>query len=203
VAGAKQLKVGLRVADLDASCALYVKLGFKQIPHPDQPKLRYLTFGHTWLNLSDRSAHGYHKRRTRRSGNVRPAWQRFRLWPCRPPTSTPRTPSGNEKACESPSNRRMPSTPASSTVSTQTAMSLCSNSSTRCPDRQLPAEHVATAHRRLWSSRSRILHRHSEDLIFGVQVEVLSASVSVPLPGLTVMPMGGSPLIWVMWVSLP
>jgi len=60
VAGTKQLKVGLRVADLDASCALYLKLGFKQIPHPDQPKLRYLTFGHTWLILSDRFAHGYH-----------------------------------------------------------------------------------------------------------------------------------------------
>jgi lactoylglutathione lyase len=51
VAGAKQLKVGLGVADLDASCALYLKLGFKQIPHPDQPKLRYLTFGYTWLIL--------------------------------------------------------------------------------------------------------------------------------------------------------
>lgn len=60
MAGAKQLKVGLRVGDLDASCALYLKLGFKQIPHPDQPKLRYLTFGHTWLILSDRFAHGYH-----------------------------------------------------------------------------------------------------------------------------------------------
>ena len=60
MAGAKQLKVGLRVADLDASCALYLKLGFKQIPHPDQPKLRYLTFGHTWLILSDRLTHGYH-----------------------------------------------------------------------------------------------------------------------------------------------
>jgi lactoylglutathione lyase len=27
-----QLKVGLRVRDLEASCALYLKLGFKQIP---------------------------------------------------------------------------------------------------------------------------------------------------------------------------
>ncbi|TWP36931.1 VOC family protein [Leekyejoonella antrihumi] len=60
MAGAKQLKVGLRVRDLDASCALYLKFGFKQIPRPDQPKLRYLTFGHTWLILSDRFAHGYH-----------------------------------------------------------------------------------------------------------------------------------------------
>jgi lactoylglutathione lyase len=60
VAGTKQLKVGLRVSDLEASCALYLRLGFRQIPHPDQPNLRYLTFGHTWLILSDRYAHGYH-----------------------------------------------------------------------------------------------------------------------------------------------
>jgi lactoylglutathione lyase len=55
-----QLKVGLRVSDLDASCALYLKLGFRQIPRPDEPRLRYLTFGHTWLILSDRHNHGYH-----------------------------------------------------------------------------------------------------------------------------------------------
>jgi lactoylglutathione lyase len=58
--GAKQLKVGLRVADLDASCALYQKLGFKQIPRHDEPRLRFLTFGQTWLILSDRYQHGYH-----------------------------------------------------------------------------------------------------------------------------------------------
>lgn len=58
--GMTQLKMGLRVADLDASCALYLKLGFKQIPRPDEPRLRYLTFGHTWLILSDRYEHGYH-----------------------------------------------------------------------------------------------------------------------------------------------
>lgn len=58
--GMTQLKVGLRVRDLDASCALYLKLGFKQIPRPDEPRLRYLTFGHTWLILSDRYNHGYH-----------------------------------------------------------------------------------------------------------------------------------------------
>lgn len=58
--GLKQLKVGLRVRDLQASCDLYLRLGFKQIPHQDQPNLRYLTFGHTWLILSDRVAHGYH-----------------------------------------------------------------------------------------------------------------------------------------------
>lgn len=60
VRGARQLKVGLRVGDLDASCALYLKVGFRQIPRPDEPRLRYLTFGHTWLILSDRYQHGYH-----------------------------------------------------------------------------------------------------------------------------------------------
>jgi len=60
VRGARQLKVGLRVGDLEASCALYLKLGFRQIPRPDEPRLRYLTFGHTWLILSDRYQHGYH-----------------------------------------------------------------------------------------------------------------------------------------------
>jgi len=58
--GMAQLKVGLRVRDLDASCALYLKLGFKQIPRPDEPRLRYLTFGRTWLILSDMYSHGYH-----------------------------------------------------------------------------------------------------------------------------------------------
>ena len=41
--GATQLKVGLRVRDLEASCVLYLKLGFKQISRPDEPLLRYLT----------------------------------------------------------------------------------------------------------------------------------------------------------------
>jgi lactoylglutathione lyase len=58
--GMRQLKVGLRVRDLEASCALYLKLGFKQIPRPDEPHLRYLTFGHTWLILSGKYQHGYH-----------------------------------------------------------------------------------------------------------------------------------------------
>jgi lactoylglutathione lyase len=52
--------VGLRVRDLERSCALYLRLGFRQIPRTDQPNLRYLTFGHTWLILSDMHAHGYH-----------------------------------------------------------------------------------------------------------------------------------------------
>ncbi|HEY4018654.1 MAG TPA: VOC family protein [Pseudonocardiaceae bacterium] len=59
MSGARQLKVGLRVSDLDVSCELYLRLGFRQIPHADQPNLRYLTFGHTWLILADRHAHGY------------------------------------------------------------------------------------------------------------------------------------------------
>jgi lactoylglutathione lyase len=58
--GMTQLKVGLRVSDLESSCALYLRLGFRQIPRPDEPRLRYLTFGHTWLILSDRFQHGYH-----------------------------------------------------------------------------------------------------------------------------------------------
>jgi predicted lactoylglutathione lyase len=36
--GTTQLKVGLRVRDLEASSALYLKLGFKQIPRPDEPR---------------------------------------------------------------------------------------------------------------------------------------------------------------------
>jgi lactoylglutathione lyase len=55
-----QLKVGLRVSDLEASSPLHLKLGFRQIPRPDEPRLRYLTFGRTWLILSDRYSHGYH-----------------------------------------------------------------------------------------------------------------------------------------------
>jgi lactoylglutathione lyase len=60
VRGSKQLKVGLRVQSLEASCALYLQLGFRQIPNTQQPNLRYLTYGHTWLILSDLHAHGYH-----------------------------------------------------------------------------------------------------------------------------------------------
>jgi lactoylglutathione lyase len=63
--GMTQLKVGLRVSDLEASCALYLRLGFRQIPRPDEPRLRYLTFGHTWLILSDRYQHGYHSAQRR------------------------------------------------------------------------------------------------------------------------------------------
>lgn len=58
--GARQLKVGLRVDDLDRSVALYRQIGFKELPDDEQPELRYLTFGHTWLILAGRSSHGYH-----------------------------------------------------------------------------------------------------------------------------------------------
>ncbi|OZM70275.1 glyoxalase [Amycolatopsis antarctica] len=58
--GAKQLKVGLRVGDMDRSCTLYRKVGFKEIPEEQQPGMRYLTYGHTWLMLSGRFDHGYH-----------------------------------------------------------------------------------------------------------------------------------------------
>ena len=57
---ARQLKIGLRVRDLDRSHRLYLRLGFKEIPQTDQTNLRYLTFGHTWLILSDLHRHGHH-----------------------------------------------------------------------------------------------------------------------------------------------
>lgn len=37
--GAKQLKVELRVRDLERSCDLYLRLGFREIPNTDQPHL--------------------------------------------------------------------------------------------------------------------------------------------------------------------
>ena len=58
---ARQLKVGLRVSDLERSATLYRQLGFRTIPVEAQPALRYLTYGHTWLILSDRFQHGYHE----------------------------------------------------------------------------------------------------------------------------------------------
>ena len=44
--GARQLKFGLRVDDIERSAALYLRLGFNEIPNDDQPGLRYLAFGH-------------------------------------------------------------------------------------------------------------------------------------------------------------
>ncbi|WJV50213.1 VOC family protein [Streptomyces flavofungini] len=58
--GSKQLKIGLRVKDLQVSGDLYLKLGFRELPNDEQPHLRYLTFGHTWLILTARDAHGYY-----------------------------------------------------------------------------------------------------------------------------------------------
>lgn len=69
--GARQLKIGLRVQDLRRSAELYLRLDFREIPNSEQPNLRYLTFGHTWLILSDLNAHGYHaedRERAIRSG---------------------------------------------------------------------------------------------------------------------------------------
>jgi lactoylglutathione lyase len=77
--GSKQLKVGLRVHDLDRSCALYLKLGFKQIPHPDQPTLRYLTYGHTWLILSGLYTHGYHNAGREQAAKTGPVGSGFVL----------------------------------------------------------------------------------------------------------------------------
>lgn len=70
--GSKQLKVGLRVRDLEWSCDLYLRLGFRRIPHTDQPHLRYLTFGHTWLILSDMHAHGYHNAQREQAATAGP-----------------------------------------------------------------------------------------------------------------------------------
>lgn len=68
--GARQLKVGLRVNDLDRSVALYTKVGFRQIPVDGQPMLRYLTYGHTWLILSSLHSHGYHNAGREQLGRV-------------------------------------------------------------------------------------------------------------------------------------
>ncbi|MCO7195150.1 VOC family protein [Pseudonocardia sp. McavD-2-B] len=58
--GTHQLKIGLRVSDLHRSAKLYRAAGCREIPNQDQPNLRYLTFGHTWLILTDLHAHGFH-----------------------------------------------------------------------------------------------------------------------------------------------
>lgn len=77
--GARQLKVGLRVADLDRSCDLYLRVGFRRIPSPEQPHLRYLTFGHTWLILSDMHRHGYHDDEQARAVKAGPIGRGFVL----------------------------------------------------------------------------------------------------------------------------
>jgi lactoylglutathione lyase len=77
--GARQLKVGLRVRDLQASADLYLRLGFREIPNDEQPGLRYLTFGHTWLILSDMFAHGYHRPEEQRAVQAGPLGLGFAL----------------------------------------------------------------------------------------------------------------------------
>lgn len=69
---AKQLKVGLRVRDLERSFALYLRLGFRHLPQPGQANLRYLTFGHTWLILSDLHQHGHHNAERERETRLGP-----------------------------------------------------------------------------------------------------------------------------------
>lgn len=79
VAGAKQLKVGLRVDDVERSAALYRQIGFREIPVEDQPMLTYLTFGHTWLILSSRDSHGYHNAERERAARSGPLGSGFVL----------------------------------------------------------------------------------------------------------------------------
>ena len=77
--GARQLKVGLRVRDLDRSCGLYEQLGFRRIPVDGQPELRYLTFGHTWLILSGLETHGYHNAEREQAARCGPLGNGFVL----------------------------------------------------------------------------------------------------------------------------
>lgn len=72
VMGERQLKVGLRVRELRRSTDLYLRLGFREIPNLEQPNLRYLTFGHTWLILSDLTAHGYHTQEAEQAASSQP-----------------------------------------------------------------------------------------------------------------------------------
>jgi lactoylglutathione lyase len=59
VSGVGQLKIGLRVRNLDRSVALYRRLGFKEVPNNEKSQ-RLLAFGDAWLVLSERSAKGDH-----------------------------------------------------------------------------------------------------------------------------------------------
>lgn len=105
--GSRQVKVGLRVLDLDKSCALYKEVGFRLIPHDDQPNLRYLTFGLTWLILSDLHATGT----TIPSANVPRGTGRLAAGSYssfRRPTWTTPTRYGSGRTSQSPSNPRMP-----------------------------------------------------------------------------------------------
>jgi lactoylglutathione lyase len=79
VMGERQLKVGLRVRDLSRSADLYLRVGFREIPNGEQPNLRYLTFGHTWLILADLDAHGYHAEARERAVRTGPLGSGFVL----------------------------------------------------------------------------------------------------------------------------
>jgi lactoylglutathione lyase len=79
VMGERQLKVGLRLRDLSRSADLYLRVGFREIPNHEQPNLRYLTFGHTWLILADLDAHGYHAEARERAARTGPLGSGFVL----------------------------------------------------------------------------------------------------------------------------
>lgn len=75
--GSKQVKIALRVRDLDRSAALYLRVGFREIPNDEQPNLRYLTHGHTWLILLDLERHGYHTAEEERGVKAGPLGRGF------------------------------------------------------------------------------------------------------------------------------
>lgn len=60
-------------------CESLPELGFREIPNDEQPNLRYLTFGHTWLILSDLHAHGYHNEERGRAVRTGPLGNGFVL----------------------------------------------------------------------------------------------------------------------------
>jgi lactoylglutathione lyase len=95
---ARQLKVGLRVSDLERSATLYRQLGFRTIPVEAQPARRYLTYGHTWLILSDRFQRGYHEAGREALARSGPLGRGSSSW-CRRATSTRCGNSGAGRAC--------------------------------------------------------------------------------------------------------
>ncbi len=122
VMGAKQLKVGLRVDDLDHSASLYWQIGFREIPNDEQPELRYLTFGHAWLILSSRFSHGYHDAARGRAAKAGPLGSGFVL--AVPTTTSLRYANcGAVKRCRSPSSPRTSALRWCSTDWTRTATS--------------------------------------------------------------------------------
>ncbi len=75
----RQLKIGLRVSNLQKSADVYLSLGFREIPNDGQLNLRYLTFGRTWLILSDLHIHGYHNEERGRAVRAGPLGNGFVL----------------------------------------------------------------------------------------------------------------------------